>query len=154
MLLLAISPSAFAVWTATITKDPLTDSKVGIASTKPTSQTEIKVICKGNEVPQLAITWKEPNSAKNITHFRYRVDNGNVNIINVNSVIGDRTTVSTGSIMESLLTDFVKRNRVVVKGEGNKYETSPIAFDLNESAVSIRNACEWHPFYHGVFRSK
>ncbi len=150
ILLMVSNCPVLANWTAKIGKDPLTDGKQGIASTSPSSKTKIKIICKENEVPQLSITWREPNSAKTITHFQYKVDNEEVIIINVNSVVGDRTTISTGSIMESVLTDFVKKNRVVVKGEGNKYETSPIVFDLKQSAASIKRACSWHPFYQQI----
>lgn len=154
VLLMTGNTQILADWTSAITKDPLMDNKVGIASIKPSAKTEVKILCRENETPQLAITWREPNSAKNITHFQYKVDKEEINIINVNNVVGDRTTITTGAIMESILKDFVKKNRVVVKGQGNKYETSPIVFDLSQSAVSIRSACAWHPFYQQVFHSK
>ena len=69
----------------------------------------------------------------------------------MNSTVGDRTTISTGSILESILNDLVRKNRVIVKGRGNKYETDIIVVNLDKSAVAIRKACSWHPFYKQVF---
>ena len=57
LLLMVISHNVYADWTSTIKIDPLTDTKEGIASTRPSDKTELSVICKAGEVPQLAITW-------------------------------------------------------------------------------------------------
>lgn len=153
ILLLANSSYVFSSWSSVIATDPLTDKKEGIASTHPTNDTEIKVICKEDENPRFAITWKEPNSATNITHYQYRVNNEEITIINVNSVIGDRTTVSLGS-MKSIFIDLIRKNKVIVKGRGPKYETSVIVVNLNKSANAIKKACSWHPFYKDLFLSK
>jgi hypothetical protein len=153
ILLLANSSYAFANWSSTVTINPLTDKKEGIASIRPTDTTKISIICKEGETPGFAVTWKEPNSAKNITHYQYRVDKDEIIIINVNSVIGDRTTVSIGSI-KSIFKDLFFKKRVIVKGIGPKYETSLIEISLDKSAIALKKACSWHPFYNDLFSSE
>lgn len=153
ILLLANSNYVFADWSSTITIDPLTDKKVGIASTRPTNDTKMSIICREDETPRFAITWKEPDSASNITHYQYRVNKEEIIIITVNSVIGNRTTVSLGSI-KSIFKDLIRKNRVIVKGRGSKYETSVIVANLDKSAIALKKACSWHPFYKELFSSK
>ena len=153
IFLLANSNLVFAEWTSKTFIDPMTDSKVGVASTQPTPDTEIGIICKNGERPRFTVKWKESNSAKNITHFEYRIDNEKTLILNVSSVIGDRTTISLSSI-ESVLKDLIKKNRLVLKGVGPNYETSVIVVNLDKSSIAIKKACSWHSFYKKTFNRK
>lgn len=150
IVLLINSNYIYASWSSAISIDPLTDKKVGIAFTKPSPNTKISIICKADESPRFAVTWKEPNSAEHITHFQYRVNKEDIVIINVNSVIGNRTTLSLGSI-KSIFKDLIRKNSVIVKGRGSKYETSAITVNLDKSSVALKAACSWHPFYKTLF---
>lgn len=151
VLLLSINSNiVLAEWTATIKKNLLTDRKEGVATIRPSNDTAISLICTENESPRFAVTWKEPNSASQITHYQYRVNKEKIIVINVSGAIGDRTTVSSSSI-KSIFKDLVRKNRLIVKGRGAKYETSIIVADLDQSAIALKKACSWHPFYQDVF---
>ena len=55
--------------------------------------------------------------------------------------------------IKSIFKDLIRKNRVIIKGQGAKYETSVIVVNLDKSAIALKKACSWHPFYKDLFLS-